>query len=480
MLEVSKDVRAKKPVNGTKKPLKKRKKQKREFDYNKIIAFFEARQPKTFRLGLFLAVVGLAIFGLFMIYSASHYNANYYYGKPFYFVSKQALGFALGLIAMTVLYFLDYRHYEKHFFAIFVFAVVLLLLVFTPLGISKLGASRWIGFGSFSLQPSEIAKFAFVVFAAAIFSGAKIKLKKRGFSEKEIAQNQFIYDNLSRAQTQNPEKPLYRAQNSKALTSPNKSPYRARAKNPFANENAQPIPTLRQTFLVLAAGGILCALVLAEPNLSITMCLAITVFLMLVFCGVRFKVLKWFIIPAVLALPALIIAEPYRIRRLLAFVDPWANPKDEGFQLIQSLYGLGNGGLFGVGFGESTQKYMFLPFSESDFIFSIIGEEFGLVGCVLFLAVLSYIVISIFRVGIDCPDRFGKYLCFGIGSVIAVQSLLNIAVVSGSIPPTGLPLPFISFGGTSLMVFMGAIGVVLNVHKQNRANNEVNAVKKLK
>jgi cell division protein FtsW len=176
----------------------------------------------------------------------------------------------------------------------------------------------------------------------------------------------------------------------------------------------------------------------------------------------------WLLVPALALVVVMLVAEPYRLERLSAFIDPWANPKDEGFQLIQSLYAIGNGGLFGVGFGNSTQKYMFLPFSESDFIFSIIAEEFGLVGCLILFATFAFIIWQIFLVGRKCSNRFGRYLCYGIAVVISVQTALNFAVATGSIPPTGLPLPFISFGGTSLLVFMSAIGIVLNIDKQNK------------
>ena len=152
----------------------------------------------------------------------------------------------------------------------------------------------------------------------------------------------------------------------------------------------------------------------------------------------------------------------------MAFINPWASPKGEGYQLIQSLYSLGSGGLFGVGLFNSRQKYLFLPFSESDFIFSIIGEEFGLVGSVFVLLVFLTVIVCGIKIALRANDRFGCLLAVGISSIIAVQVLLNIAVVTGSIPPTGLPLPFISAGSTSLLVFMSAIGIVLNVDRQSR------------
>jgi cell division protein FtsW len=198
------------------------------------------------------------------------------------------------------------------------------------------------------------------------------------------------------------------------------------------------------------------------------MCVGIVLFLMLFLCGVRMKTLALIIIPAAAAVAMMLISEPYRLKRLSAIIDTWATPKEEGFQLIQSLYAIGNGGFFGVGYGNSTQKFMFLPFSESDFIFSIIAEEFGLFGCIFLFLLYAYIIYKIFAVGRRCPDFFGRYLCYGIAAVILTQSVLNFAVATGCIPPTGLPLPFVSFGGTSLLVFMSAVGVVLNVAKNNK------------
>jgi cell division protein FtsW len=376
----------------------------RVINYEKLIRTLGKLKPRYLNLALLIPILVLSMFGLLMVLSASSYNAQYYFGNPHHFFTKQLIGFVLGAVLLTCAYHLDYSFLQKKPWLVWLAGVIVLCLVFIPgIGIERLGARRWIGFGGFTIQPSEIAKFAFVIFAAAMLS-------KCDFTASRF----------------------------------------------------------RTVLKVLAAGGIMCALILAEPNLSITLCLGITIFCMLFLCGARIKHIAIIAAPALVLLPVLLVAEPYRIRRLLAFVDPWSRPKDEGFQLIQSLFGLGNGGLTGVGYGNSTQKYMFLPFSESDFIFSVIGEEFGLLGCIAFILLLGFIIFQIFMVARRAKDNFGRYLCYGIATIIFVQSAINLAVVTGSIPPTGLPLPFISFGGTSLAVFMTAIGIVLNVDKQSR------------
>lgn len=230
---------------------------------------------------------------------------------------------------------------------------------------------------------------------------------------------------------------------------------------------------------VLFIGGAVCALIILEPNMSITMCALIVVFLMLFVGGTRLKHMILLLIPALAGAVALIFAEPYRIERLLAFLDPWSSPLDEGYQLIQSYYALGSGGLFGVGLFNSRQKFMFLPFAESDFIMSIIGEETGLFG-VLFIMLLFFVAVYRgVKIARNARDRFSCYLAAGITAVIAVQSIINIAVVCGAIPPTGLPLPFISAGGSSLVAYLAAVGILLSVSRDSskfieleRVNNQ--------
>ena len=351
-----------------------------------------------------LIVVGLVIFGCVMVYSSSMFSAQYHFGNSKFFLYKQILGGVVGLLGMIIFSKIDYHVLKKFRWYLLAITCILLVLVFIPgIGVENYGARRWLNILGFSLQPSEIAKFALVLFCAA-----------------------------------------------------------------YLSDHHEDIKSFKTLIPILCVAGTLCLLVILEPSMSVTMCLVLTTFFMLVLGGISKKHTIMFSIPACLAVPALIITEPYRLKRLMAFLNPWASPQGEGFQLIQSLYSLGSGGLFGVGLFSSRQKYLFLPFAESDFIFSIIGEELGFFGATLLILTFALLVYKILKIGLNAKDRFGSLLACGVGIVIAVQTLLNIAVVTGSIPPTGLPLPFISAGSTSLVVFMSAVGGVLNISKQSK------------
>ena len=352
---------------------------------------------KRIDLVLLFAVVALVMIGLLFVYSASKYTAEITYGNEYFFLFKQLIGAVIGLIAMFAVSRINLIFIKKLWIVGVVVSTVLLALVFVPgISIENYGARRWIGFGGFSMQPSEVAKFAFVLFCAAYMSKADMRKFK----------------------------------------------------------NCLPIMTV---------GILFCGLIIAEPNMSITMCMAMLMVIMLFLGGMKWKHFLMFLVPIACAVPLLIVMEPYRLQRLLAFIDPWASPKDEGYQLIQSLYGLGSGGFFGVGIFNSRQKYRFLPFAESDFIFSVIGEETGLFGCAVVFALYVVVILRGVRIAANSKDKFSCFLAGGISAVIAVQTLLNFAVVTGSIPPTGLPLPFVSYGGTSLVVFLAAVGVLLNL-----------------
>lgn len=218
--------------------------------------------------------------------------------------------------------------------------------------------------------------------------------------------------------------------------------------------------------IVLLIGGAVCVLIMLEPNMSITMCVVAVLFVMLYASGSKLLHIALLVLPVLAGAIVLILIEPYRLQRLLAFLDPWQSPLDEGYQLIQSYYALGSGGLFGVGIFNSRQKYLFLPFAESDFILSIIGEETGLLGVLVIMVLFCIILIKGIKIAKIARDRFSYYLAVGITAITTVQALLNMAVVCGAIPPTGLPLPFVSAGGSSLVAYMGAIGVLNGINKQ--------------
>ena len=357
------------------------------------------------------AVLGLAAYGVVCVYSASSYNAEVQYGDSLYFFKKQLVGFVLGLAAMLGISFVDCRRLKKAGLPAVLVSLVLLALVFVPgVGKSNYGATRWIGFGSFTIQPSELAKFALVLFAAGYF-----------------------------------------------------------AKNPARMRTGKGI------LPVLGMGLAICALVILEPNMSVTMCIAAVTVGLIFLAGASWKTMFAIAVPVLCAVPALIFMEPYRLKRLTAFLDPWASPQGEGYQLIQSLYALANGNLFGTGLFRSRQKYRFLPFSESDFILSVIAEETGFFGVLLLFLLIGFIIWRGFRIAKNCDDFFSYMLVSGIMLVFAVQTSLNALVVSGCIPPTGLPLPLVSAGNTSLVVTMAAMGVVYGVsrHNQVRKNHKM-------
>lgn len=218
---------------------------------------------------------------------------------------------------------------------------------------------------------------------------------------------------------------------------------------------------------VLLIGSLTCVLLILEPNMSITVCMAGAVFLMLFAVGAKTSHLVCLILPAIAGAVVLVLVEPYRFQRLLAFLDPWKSPLEEGYQLIQSYYALGSGGLFGVGLFKSRQKYLFLPFAESDFILSVVGEETGLFGIAAVMILFAVFVWRGLIIARNARDRFSCYAALGITAVTGLQSLVNMAVVCGAVPPTGLPLPFMSAGGSSLVAYLGAVGVLANISKNS-------------
>ena len=379
---------------------------------NSSVAAVESARPAKKRewgvVALPILVVLVAAFGVLMVYSASYYAAEKQFGDAFYFMKKQLVGFILGVVAMLAAGFFPYRNLKKLKWPALIVSLALLAAVFIPgLGVENYGATRWIGLGSITIQPSEIAKFGFIIFAAA-----------------------------------------------------------------YASEKPERMKKFTGMLPVLAAGGSICLLIIAEPNMSVTMVVGILMVAMLFLSGVKIRHFLIILLPIALAVPVLIVMEPYRLQRLYAFLDPWSSPQGEGYQLIQSLYALGNGSWLGTGLFKSMQKYRYLPFAESDFILAVIGEEFGYVGIILLFLVFGAIVFCGIRTAARCKDMFGFLTASGITAVYAIQVVINALVVSGSIPPTGLPLPLVSSGNTSLIITMAAMGVLYNISRGGKGWRE--------
>ena len=365
---------------------------------------------------MIVVTLALVAFGVLMVYSAGSYTAARTYGNKFYYVYKQLAGAGLGAAAMFLFSRIDYRILHKLRYVILAVSVILLAIVFLP----GVGITNY---------------------------GARrwINLPLFTIQASEISKFGFIVFAAS-----------YIGSHEKSITS-------------FVG-----------ILPVVAVGGVICLLIILEPNMSVTICMALLMIVMLFLGGAKIKHLLMIIIPLIAAAVVLILVEPYRFARLMAFVDPWESPLEEGYQLIQSYYGLGAGGLFGIGLFNSRQKYLFLPFAESDFIFSVIGEEFGLVGCAAVMCAYLFIIRRALKIAVGANDRFGSLLCSGIAAIIAIQVMVNIAVVTGSIPPTGLPLPFISSGSSGLIVFMSSIGVLNSVKRSSCRSAELMFVRHTK
>lgn len=356
---------------------------------------------------LLFAIALLCAFGLVMLFSASYYYAQNTAATKydgFFYLKSQAMYLAVGLVAMYVVSRVDYHFFDK----IRVFALVgtlaLMLLVLIPgLGVDRNGAQRWLKIPgtSFTFQPSELAKFALIVYMAGFMS-------RRPQAMKNLTKGVF--------------------------------------------------PML---FIMGAFGLVL----LQQKNMSMMVIMMMTGVVMLFLGGAEIKHL---LLLAGIAVPILVVAvlmEEYRISRVLMFMDPWESTEKGAYQLRQALIALGAGGIFGQGLNFSRQKLLFLPYGESDFIFAIIGEELGFIGCTLLILAYLFIIYRGIRIAMRCKDRFGSLMAAGITAVIGMQAAINIAVATSSIPPTGQTLPFVSAGGTSLMIFLAAAGILLNISR---------------
>ena len=355
---------------------------------------------------IFYTTMTLVFIGIIMVFSASFVQSAFKHGDSYYFLKRNVIYATLGFISMIIMSNLDYRFWKKNAKVIGIVSVILLLLVLTPLGIKANGARRWLGFGAFTIQPAEIAKFATIIITAK-------------FIEKR-------YDDM------------------KSLT--------------------------KGVIPLLLVPGLFFALIMLQPNMSTAGTIILVTFVMIFVAGLNMKFVIAMFGSGIGLFLLLALTSEYRLKRILSFLDPFQDPLGNGYQVIQGLYALGSGGLFGMGLGKSQQKWFYIPEPQNDFIFAIIGEELGLIGCAIVIMLFVILVYRCVRIALNCKDIFTCMVVIGIGAQIGIQAALNIAVATSSMPVTGVALPFIRYGGTSLIIFMSAVGIVLNISKHVKMN----------
>lgn len=361
---------------------------------------------RNVRRSIFLIVAVLIAIGIIMIYSASAIYADSKLHDSLYYLKRHFVYLAVGLIMMFAAMGADIDALRKYAKPAAIIAAVLLLLVLIPhIGRETAGARRWFKFGPFNFQPSEFAKIAVMVYVADLVARRQKDLKS------------FVYGFM---------------------------------------------PPM------IIVGGIV-GLTLLEPDLGTAVTIFVIAVLMLYVGGVRGSHIMASILASLPVLYVLLFSVPYRKKRMMAFLNPWADKRGTGFQIIQSFIALGSGGLFGVGLGQSRQKLFYLPASHTDFIFSIIGEELGFVGAASIVALFGLFVWQGMKVAFRAQDTFEKLLALGIISLIAVEAIINIGVTAGALPTKGLPLPFISYGGSGLIFHLAAVGLLLNIAKRSEA-----------
>lgn len=353
--------------------------------------------------GLLLAVGGLCAFGLVMVFSASESQGWLWHSNAAYYFERQLVWLLLGAALLFVFARIDYHRLRPLVRPLALLSLVLLLLVFLPhLGVTSNGARRWLKLGPLEMQPAELAKLALVLFIAAWLERRQDRLHS-------------------------------------------------------LEEAVLP-------FLALLA--LITGLMMLERDLGTTLILAAIMLSQFFIAGARKRHAAMLAGILMLAVAALIRMEPYRLHRIMAFLNPWADPLNSGFQSIQSILALGSGGIVGVGLGQSIQKYQWLPFAHTDFIFAIVGEETGLLGTTAVLVAFGLFTYRGYRIALRAPDLFGALLACGITTWITAQAAINIAAVTVTLPTTGIPLPFISYGGSSLAISLLAIGILMNIALQ--------------
>lgn len=350
---------------------------------------------------LMISTIILVFIGIVMVFSSSYPDAYYNFNDPYHYLKRQLIFSFLGLF--TMIFFMNFKYWLLNRLSkvIFLGCILLDALLFTPLGRSFGGARRWISIAGFTIMPSEAIKLGSIILMASFLANKKNRIRS------------------------------------------------------FKNGL---IPSL----LLI---GFACGLILIQPDLSTSATLGATLVVVLFISGAKLSHLFGLGFLGISGIALAIYNEPYRLKRITAFLHPFEVKNDEGWQVVQSLYALGSGGLFGSGLGQSRQKFFYIPEPYNDFIFSIIGEELGFIGGLIIILLFLVIIWRGIRIALGAKDLFGCFLASGIVALIAIQSLIHIGVVTSSLPPTGIPLPFVSAGGTSLMIFMAAIGMLLNISR---------------
>ena len=351
---------------------------------------------------ILLSCIFLNIIGLIMIYSSSSIWAKYKFNDQFRYLKFQAIFMIVGLILIKIISKINLDYIKKKSNLLLITGLILLILVLIP-GIGKVrnGSRSWFGIGSLGIQPSEFMKISLIIFTAKYLENNKRQMK---------------------------------------------------------NIKEGVLPILILTIIIFG-------LIMLEPDLGTGVIITVTIIAMLFISGVKINFFVGIGILGLLGIAVLIIIAPYRVNRILSFINPWKDPLGTGFQIIQSLYAIGPGSLFGLGLGNSRQKHFYLPEPQTDFIFSIICEELGFVGASIVVILFALITFEGFKTARKNTNLFKKYLAFGITFSLAFQSSLNLMVVVGLIPVTGVTLPFLSYGGSSLLISMISIGLLLNTSK---------------
>ncbi len=368
-----------------------------------IVGKGNKKEEKKLDFSMLVTILILLSMGLVMVASASSYYALSTSGNSTALLQRQLMLAIVGVIAMLFISKIDYTKYKKASYIFYIISILLLIAVLTPLGVSRNGAKRWLGFGeSFTFQPSEIMKIALVMATAAYIS-----------------------------------------------TNPKK----------LNNIKGYFVP-----FLLLMAVVVVMYL---QKHMSGTIVMGVASISIIFASGINIKP-KYVIAVIMLILVvggAFIVTDEFRLKRIFSFLNPEENIKDGNWQAAQSLYAIGSGGIFGRGIGQSREKYLWLPEAQNDFIFSVLGEEFGLVGTVTVLSVFVFFIYRGYKIAITCNDLFGSLIATGITSVFALQIFVNVAVVTCTMPVTGMPLPFFSYGGTALLINLCAMGLLLSVSR---------------